>query len=445
VPLLEEGKGLVDAPPVLLREGTMVDAERLLMLRRLLPAVIWQHREAFFYDGMRMEIGGCYAAYPAFGPYKAATQRFRGQAKLDDEGNLLNYTAGLPFPPDDIDPEAGEAAARWAWNLEERWRGAGYRGRFRITEIPARVGGILTFDGRFFFLQIGHRSDLAEDGYRLPEQKDLAWAAGGEFESPFDARGLAWRQFRSRESEEKHDEPDDIFAYVPTMRKQRRAATSWVDGLYVPTYTSGNEGAGGGLVYGDGGTIAPTAGLSIAASEDMGHGLTGFSLRPNEYVWRYLGEQAVIAPLNASRPGYPVDDKRNFGFSGLSFASDRWDVRWAVIIEGARRTSGGDIRTLEVWIDYQTQQPLYWITRTGKRRLLDIGILVHRFTGDVLGAPEWPGGIPANVFEPVGAAFYSAISGGGGWRRESYDLRSGPVDEGERRTMTSADALGKGR
>ena len=240
-----------------------------------------------------------------------------------------------------------------------------------------------------------------------------------------------------------------MFVYVPAMRKQRRAATSWVDGLFVPNYTLGDQGAGGGLIYGDGsatgGTIAPTAGLNIAVSEDKRRGFTGISLRPNAYVWRYLGEQTILAPLNASREGYPRDTKRNFGFSGLSVASDRWDVRWAVIIEGAIRMTDSDIRTVEIWIDYQTQQPLYWITRTNRRRLLDIGILLHRFTGDIRGYPEWPGGVPANIFEPVGASFYSAISGGGGWRRESYDLLSTPFRASERRVMTSADNLGKGR
>ena len=42
-PLIEEGKGLVDAPPVLLKEGMRIEADGLLALRRLLPAVIWQH------------------------------------------------------------------------------------------------------------------------------------------------------------------------------------------------------------------------------------------------------------------------------------------------------------------------------------------------------------------------------------------------------------------
>jgi len=445
-PLLEEGKGLVDAPAVLLKEGMAIDADQLLMLRRLLPPVIWQHREVFFYEGMRMEIGECHARYPGFAPYRAATERFRGEPRLDEDGNLLNYTAGLPFPADTIDTRDPQAAAKWAWNLEQRYRGAGYRGSFRISEIPARTGSVLTYEGSLFFLLTLHRSDKPEEHYRLRKRGRMVWAAGGNFVRPFDARHLAWRQFRTRKSQQHWEEPDDMFAYVPSMRKQRRAASNWVDGLYVPTYTAGAEGGGGAMAYGGGsGSISPTAGLSIAMSEDKGNGLKGISLRPNAYVWRYLGEQTVLAPLNASRSGYPIDPKRNYGFSGLSVASDRWDVRHAVVIEGAIRARGSDLRTLEVWIDQQTQQPLYWISRTQRRRLQDIGVLVHRFTGDVAGYPEWPGGIPANIFEPVGAFFYDAAEGGGGWRRESYDLRSTPFTDAERRTMTSADNLSKGR
>jgi len=102
------------------------------------------------------------------------------------------------------------------------------------------------------------------------------------------------------------------------------------------------------------------------------------------------------------------------------------------------------VRTLEIFLDYQTQQPLYWITRGHRRRVLDIGILVHRFSGDIADYPTWPGSRPAHVFEPVAAVFFNSFDGAGGWRRESYDLRSLPFSKGELRAMTSADDLGKG-
>ncbi len=70
VPTLDPGKGPIDAPPVLLREGMQIEADQLLLLRRLLPPLIWQHREVFFFEGMRMVIGGCHRRYVGFNPYR---------------------------------------------------------------------------------------------------------------------------------------------------------------------------------------------------------------------------------------------------------------------------------------------------------------------------------------------------------------------------------------
>jgi hypothetical protein len=153
----------------------------------------------------------------------------------------------------------------------------------------------------------------------------------------------------------------------------------------------------------------------------------------------------VLAPLNGYRQGWPEDPDRNFGESGLSVASDRWEVRQAVVIEGAARDPQGEVAYLTLYVDHQTQQPLYYVTRRRNGLILDVGIFVHRFSGDVPDYPEWPGGGPAQVFDPVAATFFSVAEGGTGWRRESYDVRSVPVGDGEVRRMTSVTDLSKGR
>ena len=76
--------------------------------------------------------------------------------------------------------------------------------------------------------------------------------------------------------------------------------------------------------------------------------------------------------------------------------------------------------------------------------LLDIGILAHRFSGDSAGYPAWPGGEMANVFDPVAAAFYYVPGGGAGWMRESYGMKSLPLEPSKIRKMTSTDELIKG-
>ena len=148
----------------------------------LLPAEVWRNREVFFHDGMRMEVGPCHRRYPVGEAYLQATQRFAPQSKLDDEGNLEGNVAGLPFPPDGIDPKAEDAGIRWAWNVERRYRGAGYAGKFRLVDMPTRAfGGIQTYEGNWFMLLTRHRADLAASDYALPIASDQDWIAGGSF------------------------------------------------------------------------------------------------------------------------------------------------------------------------------------------------------------------------------------------------------------------------
>jgi hypothetical protein len=371
--------------------------------------------------------------------------------RLGEDGDLEGYLAGVPFPQDVIDPQAPDAGAKWAWNLQYRYMGAGPVGKFRIFDLPSRIGTPQTYIGDFFYLRTGHRADLAASGYRTAEADKSLWIAGGKFDEPFNARHLAWRQVRPEAADRKYKEADDTFVYVPTMRKPRRAATTWVDGIFTPRYTVSGDAGGGGLPfavddagYGTGlDSVHPTAGLSIQATEDIRRGFTGMAIRPNAYDWRLVAEREVLAPLNANVDGYPTLRNRNFGPSGLSVASDRWDLRYAAVIEGIARRSVDGVAAVVLWIDYQTLQPLYMITKRKNGLLLDVGILVHRFSSDRAGYPEWPGGERAHVFDPVASVFYY-VPGGAGWRRESYEVRSVPVDPKQLRKMTSIGELLKG-
>jgi hypothetical protein len=234
------------------------------------------------------------------------------------------------------------------------------------------------------------------------------------------------------------------------MRKVRRAATSWVDGVYVPRYRVAGDSGGGGIAVGGGpytgpqGAINPTSAESVHQTENLPRGFTAIALRPNAYVWRVRGEREVLAPLNSAWPGYPQNPERNYGPWGLSVASDRWDVRWAVVIEGAPRSDAEDYRSIEIYVDYQTQQPLYVVTRGERGRLLDVGISVHRFSGDIAGYPPWPGGDAADVFDPVAEVFYR-VADDSGWRRESFDVHSTPPTGSDVRRLTSTDFLVRGR
>ena len=77
-------------------------------------------------------------------------------------------------------------------------------------------------------------------------------------------------------------------------------------------------------------------------------------------------------------------------------------------------------------------------------RLVEVGIPVHRFSGDTFDYPHWSTEEAANVFDPVAAVYYNAATGGSGWRRESYDVRSVPVSEAETKRYISSGYLLRG-
>jgi hypothetical protein len=202
---------------------------------------------------------------------------------------------------------------------------------------------------------------------------------------------------------------------------------------------------GQGGEYAPGFQMLPTnAAKSIAATEDIRRGFMGLAIRPNAYRWSLVGEREVLAPLNGNAVGWPDQPDRNYGPWGLSMASDRWDVRWAVVLRGVARKEIEGVAAITLWLDWQTQQPLYFMTQKKNGALLDVGILVHRYSGDAVRYPAWPSSEPANVFDPVAAGFYFVPGRGSGWRRESYDVRSLPLEPSDLRKLTSTDELQKG-
>jgi hypothetical protein len=443
------GSTIVDATPILISEGIALEYSDLPRLRELIPAEVWSHRNIFFSAGMLMEIGPCHRRYRVPAYFSDATKRFAGRAGVDADGNLSGYVAGTPFPPESIAADDPAAGAKWAWNLEYRNREAGPQGHFRITDMPSRAGGIQIYTGEFFHLRTNHRADLADSAFKQPGADESLWISGGRFDTPSDVRHLAWRQLRPIAADRRYSNPDDTFVYAPTMRKVRRAATAWVDGMYTPSYRMGNNRSGGSIATGSNG-FAPTGAVSLssalshAATEHLPAGFNDLSIRPNAYRWRYLGMREVLAPINGTHLGYPENPIRNFGTSGLALGSDRWEARYAVLIEGKTRSREQGFDTLIAYIDYQTHLPLYLITRRAGGLIVDIGIPVHRFSGDVTDYPNRSGADPTLIFDPVAAVYFRAADGGSGWRRESYDVRSTAPSRTALREMTTTDTLVRG-
>jgi hypothetical protein len=428
-----------DVVPPAFRPGEKIELGALARLQGWLPEEVWERREAFFFEGMLLEVGPCYRRYPAAPSFDAATREHAGKAALDAEGNLIGYAgAGLPFAPETISDGAPDAAARWAWNYRYRYQGSGARGAFRITQLSRGGRGSESFAGRFFFVPLhGVPGGAGAD-------REKRFAAGGSFREPEVARGLAWRQYQSVAVEADYRTADEVFVYVPGQRKVRRAPPQQNEGIFVPSYTRGRTVDNTGFTLSD--QMSDIGNPSMSAAEPIRRGFVGLLIRPNAWTWTWGGARDVLAPANGNASGYPKDGARNFGPSGLSPASDRWELRRAIVLIGERKAAEGEVKYADVWIDALTLQPLYWISRRSNRAVYEVGIFTHQFSADDVLDAKWEGsGTGFGVMLPVAQSF--AVAGqGGGWRRESYDLRSDlPSDEEVRDFLSVQGLQRKGR
>jgi hypothetical protein len=437
--------------------GASVDLPKVEALKRFLPKELWQYRERFFYEGMRLEIGPCFRDYAAPAFFGAATDAQRGRAKLTADGGLEDHAAGLPFAPDAIDPSDPQAGLRWAWNVEERYQGAGFRGRFRVTDLLGRVGRAEPFEGEIFKMHLSHRADRPDSEYAMSFAKGKHWVAGGVFRTPFNAKDYAWRQYRDDENRTKAIRTDDLHAYLPQWRRVRRIPAVDVEGLYMPSYSVGVvpatqlaiPGGGAGDAAGAGGGAIGAVGIAGDAGtiQTKRSGFEGLELRPILWEFRVVGVQDLLAPINIAAPLWPAAPEREFGPWGLSFASDRWDLRRALVLEGkikGKPRERGEARQV-FYVDLQTLAPLYYISYDSEDEAIDVGIFAGRWSEDRPDYPKWPDDPqrPVRVIDSVGAAFAN-LAVDGSWRRESWEIVSVPPPDDELKRMESVAGLTKG-
>ena len=173
-------------------------------------------------------------------------------------------------------------------------------------------------------------------------------------------------------------------------------------------------------------------------------------IRPLLWSWNVLGTQDVLTPINSAGPLYPAvaAEDRGFGNYGLSFASDRWDLRRALVLE-ARVVDGGgsgDAHRVVHYVDMQTLVPLYYLSYDARGEALDFGMYAGRWSEERADYPRWPDDEEREIriIDTVGAT-YANLSEFGGWRRESWEIVSTPPSDREVRRLISVSDLSKGR
>jgi len=448
---VKPGAPAEDATSVPFKAGDTFAIDRLAVLERYLPDFLWTNRDQFFYEGMRLEIGPCFKNYGAPDFFDKATEAGRGKATLDANGGLSGWTAGLPFAPSDIAADAKDAGLRWLWNVEARYQGAGFRGPFRMTDLVGKIGRAEPFEGEIFKLITSNRADRL--GYEAPGAKGRMFVAGGLFTKPFDAREYAWRQFRPEEMLAEVDRSDDLYAYLPQWRRVRRINSARTEGIYMPSFAVSM--APTQVLPAGGGAGAGAVGSAIQVPADAGgtiqtkrSGYEGLEFRPLLYEATVVGLHDVLAPINATAPSYPANPDREFGPFGLSFASDRWDLRRALVLDlRAKQSSGSEIEARQIlYVDLQTLQPLFIATFDKKNEMTNVGMYVGRWSEDREDYPRWPDdpARPVRVIDPAGAAFAN-LAEHGSWRRESWSNVSTPPSDEEVKRLLSVNQLTKRR
>jgi hypothetical protein len=422
---LASGGARAEEPSFPFSDGEEVGFDQSEALRPWLPDAFWEHRRHYFHAGMRMRIGPTQRDYSPPAIFQEATERNRGTASLGADGSLVSYRAGQPFPVDEIDcatdPQAG---TKLIWNFVHRWQGFGARARFRYTYLDRGEVLPLKYEGTTAAWLLKYRpepqfeataGDVFQDESRL-------MVVGFEVEKPSQAAGTRTLTYRYADSFGPLDTapPEDTWIYARQVRRVRKITQS----------QRSNAVAGTDFSFDD---------------------LFTFSGLPPQYHWRCLGEAQLLAPTNTMILAYPYRGDTDFGPSGLSFASDRWELRRAIRMEMVPRDEDHPYSRKEIWIDRQTMQPLYSFAYDRTGALWKIIHHDHRWSEDDLGevkARVWYPGWE-NVPEPRDLRVVSDsilnVQTGTGNRLDFWDSQGSAPALRELRRYIDVQRLRRGR
>jgi hypothetical protein len=311
-----------------LSPGTVVSAQNWQVAQEVLPAELL----ARVREGHLTLTVAPTQDFPLHERYRAATVRYAASVKLDAQGNLENYTAGLPFPV--LDPADPQAGLKLAWNLRFRSLG-GDTEELRVVSTSLQGSRVEhSLEMRMRRLRVTHRTIL-NPPVLLPNPLGLYHVTISEMLSPVELQG--WQSVTYRYDFDR--QPDDTWVHAPRQ---------------------------------------VTALGSDYHSED-GYGYNG---SVHTQVWRYLGETVVLAPVGIPR-GVP-----SFGGHNSWYPADPYQLRRAHILEATAKDPGHHYARRIFYVDAQLWMPFYTL---GYNRQGEFFKLVFHMFGDPAYSPWCPG------------------------------------------------------
>ena len=168
-----------------------------------------------------------------------------------------------------------------------------------------------------------------------------------------------------------------------------------------------------------------------------------------QYEWQCLEERRIIGPMNSKVKGYPYDKDHDFGPYGLSYASDRWELRDVVVVRMIPKNDDHPYHHKDIYIDKQTLAPMYSFAYDQKDELWKIIWHNKRWSEDDSLTGEWfPGWdeVPNPRAVVVVSDTIANVQTGTGNRIEFWDARGTPLpSKGKIRRYIDVGRLTRGR
>ena len=299
--------------------------------------------------------------------YIDCSEKYQSQVRLNPDRTLANYTCGQPFPDSTLDVNDPTSGMKEAWIFNYRWQnyGAAYYDipfvwvRFGGTHVapkveappdawvtlPPTLGEKLPSDTSELFLGGGtfqrtlqaayrrvyfsHLSQLPTHILPLPTADDIEFKELTEFFEPFDIDGTAFITFRYNQTKYP-DRADDLWAYVPNLRRVRRAS-------------------------------AEVKSDSLLGTDHTIEDFESFSGRPMDWKWKFLGWKDVLTV----EPSYVYPHL----YGPICFIpDDQWSLRRTAVIERVPKDPRHPYSSAINFWDAQTHFPAHHVAfdRTGK-------------------------------------------------------------------------------
>lgn len=204
----------------------VIDKSNVDEVKDLLPVTIVNQVKEW---GLKFNwVEGDYSYQPPQS-YRDATEKYKGTAKVDSDGNLLNYTAGLPFP----DPKT---ALEIMWNFDRRYGGDDHVYKGSVGKMIDSQGRERSITMDFNLMRFTGRSSLppmptipTEDGVK---RKTLSVMTKPQAVAGTGVLTIVY---------EDPNRENDLWFYVPTLRRTVRASAARGQENYGGTDTTWDD------------------------------------------------------------------------------------------------------------------------------------------------------------------------------------------------------------